>query len=331
VLIVFGGLVTNTGAGLAVSDWPTTFGDEDDAMRPARDVMVATGARDRPRVIADLVALTKPRVVLMVLVTTVVGYYIGLDRVPDWARMLHLVVGTALAAGGTLALNQYWEREVDARMARTRSRPLPQGRLAPLEALVFGVAISVIGVGYLAVSVNVLAAVVTGAIVVVYVFAYTPLKRQTALCTLVGALPGALPPVIGWVAARDALDAGAWVLFAIMFVWQLPHALAIAWLYREDYARGGIRVLPVIDPDGTRTERHIAMSSVALLVVSLLATPAGIAGPLYFVTAFALGTVFVVFGAQQALRPSRTAIRRVLFASLFYLPLILTVLAVDKR
>ncbi|MBI3636152.1 MAG: protoheme IX farnesyltransferase [Candidatus Rokubacteria bacterium] len=289
------------------------------------------GARDRRRVVADLVALTKPRVVLMVLVTTLVGYYIGLDRVPDWARMLHLAVGTALAAGGTLALNQYWEREVDARMARTRSRPLPQGRLAPLEALVFGVAISVIGVGYLAVSVNVLAAVVTGAIVAMYVFVYTPLKLRTALCTLVGALPGALPPVIGWVAARDALGAGAWVLFAIMFAWQLPHALAIAWLYREDYARGGIRVLPVIDPDGTRTERHIAISSVALLVVSLLATPAGIAGPLYFVTAFALGAVFVVFGAQQALLPSRTAIRRVLFASLFYLPLILTVLAVDKR
>lgn len=295
------------------------------------DIMIATGARDRRRVAADLVALTKPRVVLMVLVTTVVGYYIGLDRVPDWARMLHLVVGTALAAGGTLALNQYWEREVDARMARTRARPLPQGRLEPREALIFGVAISVMGVGHLAVSVNVLAAVVTGAIVVVYVFVYTPLKRQTALCTLVGALPGALPPVIGWVAARDALGAGAWVLFAIMFVWQLPHALAIAWLYREDYARGGIRLLPVIDPDGTRTERHIAMSSVALWVVSLLATPAGIAGPLYFVTAFALGAVFVVFGVQQALLPSRAAIRRVLFASLFYLPLILTVLAVDKR
>jgi protoheme IX farnesyltransferase len=295
------------------------------------DVMIATGARDRRRVVADLVALTKPRVVLMVLVTTIVGYYIGLDRVPDWARMLHLVVGTALAAGGTLALNQYWEREVDARMARTCSRPLPQGRLAPLEALVFGIAISVIGVGYLAVSVNVLAAAVTGSIVMLYVFVYTPLKRRTALCTLVGALPGALPPVIGWVAARDALGAGAWVLFAIMFVWQLPHALAIAWLYREDYARGGIRLLPVIDPDGTRTERYIAMSSVALWVVSLLATPAGIAGPLYFVTAFALGAVFVVFGAQQALLPTRAAIRRVLFASLFYLPLILTVLAVDKR
>ena len=293
--------------------------------------MVVTRARDRQQISADLVALTKPRVVLMVLVTTLVGYYIGLDHAPDWARMLHLAVGTALAAGGTLALNQYWERDVDARMTLTRSRPLPQGRLEALEALIFGVAISVIGVGHLAVSVNVLAALVTGAIVVVYVFVYTPLKGQTALCTLVGALPGALPPVIGWVAARDALGAGAWVLFAIMFVWQLPHALAIAWLYREDYARGGIRVLPVIDSDGTRTERHIAVSSLALFVVSLLATPAGIAGPVYFVTAFVLGAGFVAIGAQQALAPSRVAIRRVLFATLVYLPLILTVLAVDKR
>jgi protoheme IX farnesyltransferase len=214
---------------------------------------------------------------------------------------------------------------------RTRARPLPQGRLQPLEALAFGAAISVIGVGYLAVSVNALAALVTGTIVTVYVFVYTPLKRQTPWCTLVGALPGALPPVIGWAAARDALGTGAGVLFAIMFVWQLPHALAIAWLYREDYARGGIRVLPAIDPDDTRTERHIAVSSVALLVVSLLATPAGMAGAFYFVTALALGAVFVGFGARQALAPSRAAVRRVLFASLVYLPLILTALAVDKR
>ncbi|HET8578574.1 MAG TPA: heme o synthase [Methylomirabilota bacterium] len=276
-------------------------------------------------------ALAKPRVVLMVLVTTLVGYYIGLDRSPDWARMLHVIVGTALAAGGTLALNQYWERDVDARMERTRSRPLPQGRLAPLEALIFGVAISVVGVGYLAVCVNILAAAVTAAIVVTYVFVYTPLKRRTPLCTLLGALPGALPPIIGWVAARDTLGAGAWVLFAIMFVWQLPHALAIAWLYREDYACGGIRVLPVIDPHGSLTERSIAVSSVALLVVSLLATPAGVAGAVYFVTAFVLGAVFVVFSARQALIPSRAAMRQVLFASLLYLPLILTALAVDKR
>lgn len=282
-------------------------------------------------VVADFVALTKPRVVLMVLVTTIVGYYIGLDHGLDWARVLHLGIGTGLAAGGTLALNQYWEREIDARMARTRSRPLPQGRLAPCEALIFGAAISVIGVGYLAVSVNVPAAFVTGVIVVVYVFLYTPLKRRTAFCTLVGAVPGALPPVIGWVAARDGQGAGAWVLFAIMFVWQLPHALAIAWLYREDYARGGIRVLPVIDAGGMRTARHIATSSLALLAVSLLATPAGVAGTFYFVSALSVGAAFVIFAAQPTLRPSRMAMRRVLLASIVYLPVILAVLAADKR
>ena len=300
-------------------------------MTPPGDVIVATVARDCRRVVADLVALTKPRVVLMVLVTTLVGYYVGLDRAPDYARMLHLVIGTALAAGGTLALNQYRERDVDARMARTRSRPLPQGRLDPLEALGFGAAISVIGVGYLAASVNLLAALVTGTIVIVYVFAYTPMKLRTVLCTVVGAVPGALPPVIGWVAARDGLGTGAWVLFGILFFWQLPHALAIARLYRDDYARAGIRVLPVVDPYGSRTERHIVVSSVALLVVSLLATPAGMAGAVYFVAAFALGAVFVVFGARQALAPSPTAVRRVLFASFVYLPLVLAVLALDKR
>ena len=162
-------------------------------------------ARDARHVVADLVALTKPRVVLMVLVTTAVGYYVGLDRAPDWVRMLNLLTGTALAAGGTLALNQYWEHEVDARMARTSPRPLPQERLRPLEALIFGAAISAIGIAALAVLVNALAAAITGAIVVTYVFVYTPLKRRTVLCTLVGALPGALPPVIGWAAARDAL------------------------------------------------------------------------------------------------------------------------------
>lgn len=300
-------------------------------MRPPGDVIVATIARDRRQIVADLVALTKLRVVLMVLVTTLVGYYLGLDGAPDYARMLHLVIGTALAAGGTLALNQYRERDVDARMARTRARPLPQGRLEPLEALGFGAAISVIGVGYLAASVNLPAALVTGTIVIVYVFAYTPLKLHTALCTVMGAVPGALPPVIGWVAARDALGAGAWVLFGILFFWQLPHALAIARLYRDDYARAGIRVLPAVDPHGSRTERYIVVSCVALTAVSLLATPAGMAGDVYFVAAFALGAVFVIFGARLALTPSPTAIRRVLFASLVYLPLVLAVLVLDKR
>ena len=299
-------------------------------MTPPSGVVAAALARDRLRVVADLVALTKPRVLVMVLVTTVVGYYVGREGVADYARLLHLVLGTLLAAGGTLALNQYLEREVDGRMDRTRGRPLPDGRLQPLEALLFGVAITVMGLVYLTILVNVLAGLVTAATVVLYLFAYTPLKLRTALCTLVGAVPGALPPVTGWVAARDAFDVGAWVLFGILFLWQLPHTLAIARLYREDYARAGVRLLPVIDPEGTSTERQIVTGCLALLVVSLLPTLIGLAGPIYFAGAFLLGVALVVLGARQAVVPSSAAARRVLFASLLYLPALLALLAFDK-
>jgi protoheme IX farnesyltransferase len=292
--------------------------------------IVAPTARDRRQVIADLVTLTKPRVVMMVLVTTLVGYYVGLPGAADWSRLLHLVVGTLLAAGGTLALNQYSEREVDARMDRTRSRPLPDGRLQPLEALVFGGAITVAGVVYLAVFVAGLAALVTVATVALYLFAYTPLKLRTALCTMVGAVPGALPPVTGWVAARGDVGVGAGILFGMLFLWQLPHTLAIARLYRDDYARAGVRVLPVVDAGGSSTERQIVSGCFGLLAVSLLPTLVGLAGPVYFVGAFLLGAAFALLGMRQALGPSPLAARRVLFASLLYLPAILTLLALDK-
>jgi len=245
-------------------------------------------------------------------------------------RMLHLVVGTLLAAGGTLALNQYWERDVDARMERTRARPLPDGRLSPLEALVFGGAITLLGVGYLAAFVNGLAALVTAATVILYLFAYTPLKLRTALCTVVGAVPGALPPVTGWVAAREDFSVGAWVLFGILFLWQLPHTLAIARLYRDDYARAGVRVLPVVDV-GCATERQIVSACFGLLAVSLLPTLIGLAGSIYFIGALVAGGGLAVFGALQAREPSTTSARRVLFASLFYLPAVLALLALDKR
>lgn len=300
-------------------------------MTPPSDVIVATVARDCLRVIADLVALTKPRIVLMVLMTTVVGYYIALTGMPDYGRMLHLVVGTLLAAGGTLALNQYWERDVDALMHRTRARPLPQGRLQPHEALVFGVALTVIGVVYLAAGVNLLAGLVTGATTAIYIFAYTPLKLRTPLCTVVGAISGALPPVTGWVAARDEFALGAWILFGILFLWQLPHTLAIARLYRDDYARAGIRLLPVVDTEGSSTERQIVAACLALLIVGPLPTVFGLAGGFYLLAAFALGAVFVVLATRQALAPSAAAARRVLFASLIYLPVLLTVLALDKQ
>jgi protoheme IX farnesyltransferase len=298
--------------------------------RVATDAVVVGLARDRRRVAADLVALTKPRVVLMVLVTTVVGYYVGLAGAPDYVRLVHLLIGTMLAAGGTLALNQYWERDVDSRMARTCVRPLPEGRLSPLEALLFATAVTVAGLGYLGAFVGGLALLVTAATTVLYLFAYTPLKLRTPLCTIIGAVPGALPPVTGWVAAREGLGLGAWVLFGILFLWQLPHTLAIARLYRDDYARAGVRLLPVVDADGTSTERQIVTGCLALLAVSLLPTLIGLAGPIYFVGAFLLGAAFVTLGARQALSPSQASARRVLYGSLLYLPVLLALLAFDK-
>jgi protoheme IX farnesyltransferase len=294
------------------------------------DHAVATLVRGRRQVIGDLVRLTKPRVVMMILVTTLVGYYVGLPGSADWVRVLHLVAGTMLAAGGTLALNQYWEREVDARMERTRARPLPGGRLQPFEALVFGGAITVAGVVHLAAFVGGRPALVTATTAVLYIFAYTPLKLRTAFCTVVGAVPGALPPVTGWVAAREDLGVGAGILFGILFLWQLPHTLAIARLYREDYARAGVRVLPVVDAGGGSTERQIVSGCLGLLVVSLLPTLVGLAGPVYFLGAFLSGAAFATLGVLQALAPSPLAARRVLYASLLYLPAVLTLLALDK-
>jgi len=301
-----------------------------ESARVSADAVVVALPRERRRVAADLVALTKPRVVLMVLVTTVVGYYVGLTAAPDYVRLIHLLIGTMLAAGGTLALNQYWERDVDGLMNRTRERPLPDGRLSALEALVFSGAVTLVGLGYLGAFVGSLAMLVTAATTALYLFAYTPLKLRTPLCTIVGAVPGALPPVTGWVAAREGLGLGAWVLFGILFLWQLPHTLAIARLYRDDYARAGVRLLPVVDADGISTERQIVTGCLALLAVSLLPTLIGLAGPVYFVGAFVLGAAFVALGARQALSPSVVSARRVLYASLLYLPVLLALLAFDK-
>src|SRR6267378_3185257 len=294
------------------------------------EVVVSLVARDRRQVVSDLVALTKPRVVVMVLVTTLVGYDVGLTGSADYLRMIHLLIGTLLAASGTLALNQYWERDVDARMERTRARPLPAGRLQPLEALLLGVALTMLGAAYLAALVGTVVALVIAATAILYLFAYTPLKRRSPLCTLVGAVPGALPPVAGWAAARGDVALGAWVLFGILFLWQLPHTLSIARLYRDDYARAGVRVLPVIDPDGASTERQIVLACVALLAVSLLPAVIGWTGPIYLGGALALGLAFAAVGVAQAVVPSSRAARRLLLASLLYLPLLLGLLALDR-
>lgn len=279
---------------------------------------------------ADFLALTRPRVVVMVLVTTLVGFYLASVGAPDYVRLVHTLVGIALSAGGTLALNQYLERDVDARMERTRLRPLPDGRLQPIEALGFGVAITGVGLLYLALSVNVLSAFVTAFSVGSYLFLYTPLKRKTSLCSVVGAVPGALPPVIGWGAARGELGLEAWVLFGILFLWQIPHSLAIARLYRDDYARAGIRVLPVVEPDGGSTGRQIVSNCLALLAVGLLPTLIGLAGWVYFVGAIVLGLMFLGCGILLAISPSEASARLLLFASLVYLPAQLGLMALDK-
>ncbi len=279
---------------------------------------------------ADFASLTKPRVVLMVLVTTFVGFYLGSRATPDYTALLQTLIGTALAAAGTLALNQVLEREVDAQMERTRLRPLPDGRLQPTEALAFGAAITAAGLLYLAISVNALSGLVAGTIVGTYLFLYTPLKRKTALCSVVGAIPGALPPVIGWAAARGGVGLEAWVLFAIMFLWQLPHTLAIARLYRDDYARAGIRLLPVVDRDGRSTGRQIVSNCLALLAVGLLPTLIGFAGSVYFLGALGLGIGLLSCGVALARSRSTADARRLVFASLVYLPTLLVLMALDK-
>ena len=309
-------------------------------MTPPVDTLVAAAPATRGaevllarRRALDYLALAKPRVVFMVAVTTLVGYYLGAAGTLDLVRLVHVLAGTVLAAGGTLALNQYFERDVDACMARTRHRPLPGGRLAPSEALAFGTLLTTGGLAYLALTVGPTAVLVTGATSGLYLFGYTPLKRVTPLCMLVGAVPGALPPVTGWVAASGGGHEGAMgaaVLFAILFLWQLPHTLAIARLYEADYRQAAIRVLPVVDPEGKSTERQIVLGCLALQVVSLLPTLVGLTGAVYFFGALVLGALFLVCGLAQAVQPSTAAARRVVLASVLYLPLLLALMALDK-
>ncbi len=291
--------------------------------------MVLEKVSMRQRVM-DYLALAKPRVVVMVMAVTVAGFYMGTTGVADWVRLLHLLIGVALSAGGTLALNQYMERDEDALMQRTQSRPLPEGRVQPLEALCFGAVMTIVGLLYLTVMAHVLAGLVTAVTVCTYLFAYTPLKLKTSLCSVVGAVPGALPPVTGWVAASGRFDAAVWVLFAILFLWQLPHSLAIAWLYRDDYARAGFRLLPVIHPDGRSTGRQIIANCLALLGVGLLPTLIGLTGPIYFMAAFIFGLVFLGFGVDAALSRTDEAARRLVLASLVYVPLVFLLMVLDK-
>jgi protoheme IX farnesyltransferase len=279
----------------------------------------------------DFYELTKPRMNFLVVVTTMVGFYMATrGAFADWALLVHTVVGTALAAAGASVLNQYVERGHDALMRRTANRPLPAGRIAPLEALVLGVGLSAGGAFYLSAFVNGLTATLGVITIATYVFLYTPMKRWTTLCTVVGAVPGAIPPMMGWSAASNNLPAEAWALFGILFFWQMPHFLAIAILYRDDYAAGGFKMLPVVDEDGVATGRQMVLYGLALIPVSLMPVGLGMAGPVYFVFAIVFGLAFLGFGVACALRKTRPDARRMFFASIVYLPLLLAAMMLDK-
>ena len=279
---------------------------------------------------ADFVTLAKPRLNLLVLVTTTGGLYLAAPDGVAFPVLLHTLIGTALVAGGAAALNQVWERKTDALMGRTRERPVASGRLRAAEGLTFGLGISVFGLAELAIGVNALTAAVAALTLVSYVLLYTPLKRHTSLATLIGAVPGALPPVIGWAAASNSVTLPAFVLFGIMFFWQMPHFLAIAWLYRDDYAAAGIPLLPVLEPDGHRTGRQALLYGVALWPVSLMPTLVGVAGGFYIAVATVLGLTLIALCAKFARDRSTQTARQLFLFSITYLPLLLGALVADR-
>ena len=283
---------------------------------------VAVGVADGRSRAADYVTLAKPRLNLLVVGSTLAGYVMGDGDLSNAMVLIAMVVGTAMVAGGASAFNQVTERHSDALMRRTRLRPMPDGRLLSSDALIFAGALSFAGLALLALAVNVLSSLVALATLVSYAAIYTPLKLRTSFATVIGAIPGALPPVIGWAAATNGLSQGAWILFGILFLWQLPHFLAIAWIYREDYARAGFRMLPVIEPDGRSTGRQSVLYAAALLPLSLAPTLVGITTTTYFVAALVLTLGFLGLTVRFAKTRSVGDARRVFFGSIIYLPLL---------
>jgi protoheme IX farnesyltransferase len=288
-----------------------------------------TGATEASRP-ALYLALTKPDVSFLVVMTTVAGYALGTRGPLDWLRMAHTVFGTTLIAAGTSALNHYFERDTDALMRRTASRPLPSGQLSPREAFWFAMFLLGFGTLYLALATNVLATLLGITTSVLYLCAYTPLKRRTTLATFVGAFPGAVPPLIGWAAARGTLNIEAWFLFAMLFLWQFPHFDAISWVYREDYKRAGIKMLPTVDPEGTRTFREILMTAALLVPVSLLPAVTGLAGARYFFGAVVLGLILVEVCLWAAASKSNLRAKWLMHATVLHLPVLLGLLIYDK-
>ena len=278
----------------------------------------------------DYLELTKPRVTWLILMSTGVGYFFGRAGGWDWLVLLHTLIGTALIASGTFTLNQWYEREADARMHRTRRRPLPEGRVTPRGAFVFGVLLSIAGYAQLTFGANPLTGGLGLFTLLAYLLAYTPLKQRSRHSTTVGAVPGAMPPLIGFAAATGTLTLEAWILFAILFLWQFPHFHAIAWMYRDDYARAGIRMLPVVEPDGRSTARQILAASLLLVPVSLLPAATAMTGKLYLAGALLLGAYFVWHGWRVAREKTLLRARAVLLASVLYLPALYLLMLLDR-
>jgi heme o synthase len=290
-------------------------------------VSTQAGAKARA---AAYFELTKPRITFLIVLTSAAGFCLGSQGAVNYLALLHGMIGIALLSSGIGTLNQFIERDLDGLMRRTADRPLPSGRLFPFEALWFGVLLTVTAEVYLALFVNLLTAGLGLTVIAGYLFLYTPLKTRTSLSTAVGAFPGAMPPLMGWTAARGEIDVAAWVLFAILFLWQFPHFLAIAWMYREDYGRAGIRMLPVVEPDGRVTGQQIIAYALMLVPVSLLPTVLGISGRLYLVAALVLGLLFLASSIRAALSKSNQHARQLLLASVFYLPLLFGVMVLNR-
>jgi protoheme IX farnesyltransferase len=272
--------------------------------------------------LADYLALTKPRLNFLVVATSAAGYYLGATQALDLWPMAQAVCGTALVAGGAAVLNQVYERDTDALMRRTRARPLPDGRVPPADARLFGLALALCGLALLGTRASILAAWLAAATLIIYLVVYTPMKRRSPFSTLVGAVPGALPPLIGWTASHGSLSSGGVALFAIVFLWQIPHFMAIAWMYRDDYAKAGFPMLPVIEPEGRRAGRQAVLYAAALLPASLVPTAIGLSGTTYLAIAMALGTTLLLLAVRFARARSDGSARTLFVASIAYLPLL---------
>ncbi|HUP88531.1 MAG TPA: heme o synthase [Longimicrobiales bacterium] len=284
-------------------------------------------ALDRTRAFYDL---TKPGITRMVLVTTAAGFYLATRGSVDFLLLINTLLGTALAASGTNALNQWAERDLDSRMKRTANRPLPSGRLDSRQAFLFAWGISMAGLAYLIAYVNLATAIVVAVSLSSYVFIYTPLKTKTWISTLIGAVPGALPILAGWTASGQPVTPAAWALFAIMFVWQMPHFYALAWIYREDYGRAGFQMLTVVDATGARAARHSLLFTAMLIPISVLPTVFGVAGNVYLVGAVLMGIAFLVLTTGMLRQPSERVAWRIFTGSIVYLPLLLALMVLDK-